>query len=66
MTSTSGWSDVGRAERVGHDPHDAVRTERDQRHPDRADDQAAQRVGQELQRRDVDDGAGEATRLEVA
>ncbi len=46
-----------------HDPHPAVRH---QREPDQRDDQTAQWVRQELERGDIDDRAERASGLEVA
>ena len=41
---------VGGPERVGHDAHEPVGPEPDEDEPDARDDQAAQRVRQELER----------------
>jgi hypothetical protein len=56
---------IGRAERIGHDPQDAVAAVDEQDHPDATDHQAAPRRRQELQGGGVDDGPGEPARLEV-
>jgi len=56
---------VGRAERIGQDPDGPVGPEADQHDSDAAGDEPAHREGQELERQEVDETAGEAARCVV-